>query len=270
MWAARDTDNAKINPANQVSGEVSKDQAKAEGNESVQHLKTLGKLLLSNGEFRKVAKDLGLIARDVAADGAQKAADKSRPNEEQRQQVDEPAGSHEWVSYEEGMAPINKTRDAAKNVQQTAQNKKEEARAEGQATREDPERQNRIRQGIGQLGAEVRDPNNQDALRDPEVRGNLQQDAKERAKERIPEEQQDKIRERKEKTKVRSLFGEPVVWCFLVLQADALLQEYAKEKFSEERRDRFIYRLKKIIIECQEQPDYQEAYVELETVCFHG
>ena len=36
-----------------------------------------------------------------------------------------------------------------------------------------------------------------------------------------------------------------------------LVQEYAKEKFPEERRQRFIYRLKKVVVENQRHRDYQ-------------
>jgi hypothetical protein len=36
-------------------------------------------------------------------------------------------------------------------------------------------------------------------------------------------------------------------------------KNYLKEKFPEERRDRFIYRLKKVIVEQQRHRDYQEA-----------
>lgn len=38
-----------------------------------------------------------------------------------------------------------------------------------------------------------------------------------------------------------------------------LLQDYAKDKFPQERRDRFIYRLKKVVVENQRHRDYQEA-----------
>lgn len=206
MWSARETDNSKINPAKQTTAEVSREQANSEGQEAIQHLKTLGKLVLSNGEFRKVAKDLSFLARDVGADAAQKAANKSRPSDEQLQQVDEPAASHEWVSQDEAMAPINKTREAAQKTRDAAQQHKEEAQSQAQTIRDDPDQQERIRQGIGALGAEVNDPNRQESLRqtaqDPEARGNLQQDAKENIKQRVPEERQQQLREQRDRVKV--------------------------------------------------------------------
>lgn len=53
---------------------------------------------------------------------------------------------------------------------------------------------------------------------------------------RIPEEHKELIREHKDKT-----------------------VNYLKENFPEERRDQFIYRLKKILVECQRHPDYRDA-----------
>jgi hypothetical protein len=61
--------------------------------------------------------------------------------------------------------------------------------------------------------------------------------------------------------------------------ADAFrLQSYAQDKFPQERRDRFIYRLKKVVVESQRHRDYQGAsrrlsfrsissVVRAETVC---
>lgn len=36
-------------------------------------------------------------------------------------------------------------------------------------------------------------------------------------------------------------------------------KDFLDEQFPEERRDQFIYRLKKVVVECQEHSDYQEA-----------
>nr|CDI56129.1 conserved hypothetical protein [Melanopsichium pennsylvanicum 4] len=36
-------------------------------------------------------------------------------------------------------------------------------------------------------------------------------------------------------------------------------QDYLKEKFPQERRDQFYYRLKKVVVECQRHKDYQDA-----------
>ncbi|KAL2820193.1 hypothetical protein BDW59DRAFT_117374 [Aspergillus cavernicola] len=59
-------------------------------------LKSLGNLLLTNGEFRKLLNDAMTIARDIAGDASQKAANRVRPSEEQLDQVDQPAEDNVW------------------------------------------------------------------------------------------------------------------------------------------------------------------------------
>lgn len=103
----------KVNPANSAGGTgvnapVNKDDAKDDGRQAAVHLKTLGKvcfsaldmflelnpvtqLIFTNSEVRKLLKDVGLLARDVAADGAAKAADKARPDQEALRRAEEPA-----------------------------------------------------------------------------------------------------------------------------------------------------------------------------------
>lgn len=66
-----------------------------DGEQAVEHLRTLGKLIFTNSEFRKLLKDVGILGRDVAADAAAKAADAARPSEEQLNQVDETAPSNQ-------------------------------------------------------------------------------------------------------------------------------------------------------------------------------
>jgi hypothetical protein len=44
-----------------------------------------------------------------------------------------------------------------------------------------------------------------------------------------------------------------------VSQAVDETKEFLHDVFPEERRDQFIYRLKKVVVECQEHKDYQEA-----------
>ena len=107
----------KLNPANSVSTPVNKQDIQGDGNEAAENLKTLAKLIFTNSEFRKILKDIGLLARDVAADGAAKAAETARPDEHQLRQVvclqspfvhssfnelclcqDEPAPDNQWVT----------------------------------------------------------------------------------------------------------------------------------------------------------------------------
>ncbi|EOD44352.1 hypothetical protein UCRNP2_8965 [Neofusicoccum parvum UCRNP2] len=75
---------------------VDKDTAKQHGNEALEGLRTLGTLLISNGQFRKLLNDASIIVRDMAGDAATKTASSVKPNEEQLSQIDEPAADNTW------------------------------------------------------------------------------------------------------------------------------------------------------------------------------
>lgn len=78
-----------------VNTATSKQDMQQDGEQAVEHLRTLGKLIFTNSEFRKLLKDVGILGRDVAADAAAKAADAARPSEDQLNQVDETAPSNQ-------------------------------------------------------------------------------------------------------------------------------------------------------------------------------
>ncbi|KAJ5606220.1 hypothetical protein N7510_009001 [Penicillium lagena] len=81
----------------QTSGlPVDKDSAKQDGQKALEGFKTLGTLLITNGEFRKILSDATILLKDIAADASQKAANQVRPSEEQLSQIDEPAEENVW------------------------------------------------------------------------------------------------------------------------------------------------------------------------------
>ncbi|CEO60108.1 hypothetical protein PMG11_04749 [Penicillium brasilianum] len=75
---------------------VSKEDGQQDANKALEGLKTLGTLLITNGEFRKILSDAFVLIRDMAADASQKAANVVRPPEEQLAQIDEPAEENTW------------------------------------------------------------------------------------------------------------------------------------------------------------------------------
>jgi hypothetical protein len=91
---------------------IDKDTAKQHGNEALEGLRTLGTLIISNGQFRKLCKlpslsgwhskltilvnDAVVLARDIAGDAATKAASKVNPSDEQLSQIDKPADDNTW------------------------------------------------------------------------------------------------------------------------------------------------------------------------------
>ena len=70
---------------------LNKDGAKQDGTNAVEGIKTLGTLLVTNGEFRKILSDALVLVRDMAGDASQAAANKVRPSEDQLSQIDQPA-----------------------------------------------------------------------------------------------------------------------------------------------------------------------------------
>lgn len=56
---------------------VDKETAKQHGNEALDGLRTLGTLIISNGQFRKLLSDATVLLRDIAGDAAQNTANKA-------------------------------------------------------------------------------------------------------------------------------------------------------------------------------------------------
>ncbi|KAJ6090135.1 hypothetical protein N7486_008950 [Penicillium sp. IBT 16267x] len=75
---------------------VSRETGKQDGERALQGLKTLGTLLITNGEFRKILSDATVLLRDIAADASQRVANQVRPSEEELAQVDTPAEENVW------------------------------------------------------------------------------------------------------------------------------------------------------------------------------
>lgn len=75
---------------------LTKDSAKQDGTNAVEGIKTLGTLLVTNGEFRKILSDALVLVRDMAGDASQAAANKVRPSEDQLSQIDQPAEDGVW------------------------------------------------------------------------------------------------------------------------------------------------------------------------------
>jgi len=75
---------------------VDKDTAQQHGNQALEGLRTLGTLIITNGQFRKLLKDATILLRDVAGDAATNAATRVRPSQEDLAQIDRPASDNTW------------------------------------------------------------------------------------------------------------------------------------------------------------------------------
>ncbi|KAI5479947.1 hypothetical protein MNV49_002237 [Pseudohyphozyma bogoriensis] len=251
LYHTREIDYSKA----KVTGVNAPDQGerKADADQAVEHLRTLGKLIFTNSEARKLLKDVGILGRDVAADAAAKVSDVARPSDEALDGVDEPAPSNQWVGPDGEVRshndPAPDTGLAAKRDEAKA--KKEEAKAQKEEAKQQAKDE---AAGTADRVAGAADQGQQGALSDEDrARGaagagsdqaqaeaNTKKDQLQAQKNKlinkIPDEHKDRAKEQLQRTK-----------------------DYAKEKFPQERRDRFIYRLKKVVVEQQRHRDYQEA-----------
>ncbi|TBU30300.1 hypothetical protein BD311DRAFT_236054 [Dichomitus squalens] len=265
VWHTRDTsfDRAKKDP-NQVLP-VDGAKAKSDAQQGVQHLRTLLSLVFTNAQVRKLVNDFGVIGRDLLARGAEKVAQNARPSEDALREVDQPGPEHKFVT--EGGREIGpnetpvpefqipgtdariahdprsddptsgtkfKHGDEVKPGDQAlneAQQKKDEfeGQAQTEAQRHAQDLQERAR--VGEPPQDEGDVQERKAGIQGKISG-----MKDSLLGRVPDEHKDRAREHKDRAK-----------------------NFTEEYFPPERRDQFIYRLKKVVYECQSHDDYQEA-----------
>ncbi|KAH0007337.1 hypothetical protein KCU78_g11826, partial [Aureobasidium melanogenum] len=179
---------------------VDKDTAKQHGNEALDGLRTLGTLILSNGQFRKLLSDATILFRDMAGDAAQKAANKVNPSEDELNQIDEPAEDNTWHDVPDLSKDNLKNQAKAKYNEQKPFSRDEAKGALGDATQA-------AHPGGSRDPADVADL----ARRDQQQGGNSGVDAtkgamegadrlQQKARENVPQETQDRARETRERT----------------------------------------------------------------------
>ncbi|RMD41949.1 hypothetical protein DV735_g3144, partial [Chaetothyriales sp. CBS 134920] len=91
-----DTEHIQHGDAKLPRPSTDKDAAQQHKHELLDGLKTLGSLILSNGQFRKLLNDSTILLRGVVGDAANQVASKVSPSEDQLAQVDEPAEDNTW------------------------------------------------------------------------------------------------------------------------------------------------------------------------------
>ncbi|EKD19889.1 hypothetical protein MBM_01841 [Drepanopeziza brunnea f. sp. 'multigermtubi' MB_m1] len=215
---------------------VDKDRAKQHGNEALEGLRTLGTLIISNGQFRKLLNDATILIRDIAGDAAQKTANKVNPNEDDLAQIDRPADDNTWHDVPDLSAgklkkqvkstyskqtPLhqNDLKAAAGNASEAAHPDGSRNPADAAALAHQDQRQGTSAGVDGRAGAE-----------------NAAATLKQRASENVPEDTKNKGRETRDRTK-----------------------DYLSNKMPKERREQTIWRLKKLVVEVQGHPDYLSA-----------
>lgn len=213
---------------------IEKTEADRHKQQGMEGLRTLGQLIITNGQFRKLLNDATILLRDIAGDAATKGASKVNPSADQLDQIDHPAADNEWhespnfsrdtlkeqFRNKTGRNPNrDELRDVAGNATQAAHPDGSRDPRDAAATAAEDQRNGMsrgidAREGLRAGAGELRD----------------------RANENIPEEH----KERGHQYKQRGV-------------------NYLKGKMPQERREQTIWRLKKMIVEVQGHQDYMEA-----------
>lgn len=232
---------------------IDKDTAKQHGNQALEGLRTLGTLIISNGQFRKLRKfehlrfrleiravtdnstvnDATVLLRDMAGDAAQTAANKVNPSQEQLANIDRPADDNTW----------HDTPDSS-DFKNQARSKMDKYKPFSRADVKD------VAGDASQSATGKRDPNEaassgmSDAQHgnqpDVDAAGGARsgyQNLANKAQENFPtEEVKDRARNTKENVRNQS-------------------KDYYNKKMPQERREQTIWRLKKMVTEIQGHPD---------------
>lgn len=213
---------------------VNKETAQQHGNQALEGLRVLGTLIITNGQFRKLLKDASLLFRDMAGDAATNAAARVKPSHEALDQLDSPAADNTWHQTPD----FKKSKDDMKNKLGSYYNgnPKEDAKAVAS-------------QGTNAAHpTAAQDPNY--ATQNPvgtaknaNVVGGAQaagSNLVNRVDANLDDEAKDKARAKKDEYRARA-------------------KQYFSKKMPQERRDQTVWRLKKMVLECQQHPDYQQA-----------
>jgi len=207
---------------------VDKDTARQHGNEALDGLRTLGTLLITNGQFRKLLSDATILLRDIAGDAATNTANKVKPSEEKLSQIDRPADDNTW--HEAPDLSKERLRNQAKSSLPFGKKDAEKAAGDiNQAAHPDGSRDPRDTAQLGANEGQTGQSTGLNAQAALDV-------TKQKVDENISEEDKDKVRARRDR-----------------------LNNYLKGKMPEERREQTIWRLKKMVVEIQGHQDYQRA-----------
>ncbi|KAF2398566.1 hypothetical protein EJ06DRAFT_557805 [Trichodelitschia bisporula] len=211
---------------------VDKEKARQHGNEALEGLRTLGSLIISNGQFRKLLNDAVILMRSIAGDAASHAAGKVSPPEDQLAQIDHPAQDDTW--HEDPLVNASEHKSKLRGFFQ--KQKPEAQRIAGDATQAaHPEDSRDPTHAADDLAR--REQQGQPTGIDINAGG---REAAGQVRDHVSQQVPDDVKDRARGTR-----------------ADA--QNYLKGKMPQERREQTIWRLKKMVVEIQGHKDYQRA-----------
>ena len=216
-----ETQHLDANNANLPGAPIDKDTARQHGDQALEGLKTLGRLILSNGQFRKLLSDAVVLMRDIAGDAAQNVAGKVNPSEDRLNQIDDAAEDNTWHDVPD-LSRDNLRNQARDTVNKNKPFSRQEARDAAEQGADQAQQHPSAGQDNRQAGAS--------GLR--HAADNLQS----RAQQNVPDERQEDVKKTKDATIQKS-------------------KNYMSKKMPQERREQTIWRLKKMVVEIQGHSD---------------
>ncbi|KAL1997027.1 hypothetical protein VTN49DRAFT_7892 [Thermomyces lanuginosus] len=212
-----------------ISAPADKERTKQDADRATEGFRTLGTLIITNGEFRKLLSDAVTLLREIASDAASMAASRVGPSEEQRSQIDKPAEDNVWHEKPDF--------EMMKNQAKSAEQKGEETKPKVQKDVQEAAGSGTDAATGGRDGVPVRE--SEPTAGASAAAGRL----KETGSQQVPDEAKAKAEEVKGKAN----------------EYARQVREFLASKMPKERRDQVIFRLKKMIIEIQGHPDYRRA-----------
>ena len=182
--------------------------------------------------------DATILIRNMVGDAAQTAANKINPSQQDLDQLDHPADDNTWHDVpqtgdlkSQAKGTFNKYKPLSRNdMKDAAGDATETAHPDGSR---DPADAANVAADDAQ--------NNQSSGMDAQAGAMTgAQSLANKAKENFPDETKDRLRNTKNAQKDKT-------------------KQYLKDQLPQERRDQTIYRLKKMVVEIQGHPDYQQA-----------
>ncbi|KAK3940348.1 hypothetical protein QBC46DRAFT_364132 [Diplogelasinospora grovesii] len=234
IWQTQQFDPKAVN----VPGApIDKDTAQQHGNQALEGLRTLGTLIITNGQFRKLLQDATVLFRDMAGDAASHAAARVRPSHEDLAQIDRPADNNTWHD-----AP-DFSKDNMKQQFNSLYkgNPKEDAKGTlAQATQAAHPSGYSDPRDLASTAAHDRQTGQSSGVDAQAGISAAVNTAQKKADANMDDDAKETARAKKEEYRNRT-------------------KDYLKKKMPQERRDQTIWRLKKMVIECQQHPEYQRA-----------
>ncbi|KAK0310235.1 hypothetical protein LTR82_014917 [Friedmanniomyces endolithicus] len=236
IWQTQHLDQGN---AGSLNAPLDRNTAKQHGNQALEGLRTLGELLITNGQFRKLLSDATVLLRDIAGDAAQKAANRVNPSDEQLQQLDEAAPDNTWHDKPDlsrdtlrqqvqSRMPIGK-----KDLQDAAGDATQQAHPSGER---DPQRAAETAANDAQQGTDSGyDAQGGAKAGLSSLKNKIQANASDEQKQQLDNHKQN-AKEYRDRT-----------------------NNYFKTKVPKERREQIVFRLKKMVVEIQGHQDYQQA-----------